>query len=446
MDSDQKQFGAQMVSTSKETIFALASGGLPSGVAVVRISGPAVCTVMDAILPSTPKPREAVLQKIRHPQSGDLLDEGLVLFFEGPSSFTGEDVLELHCHGGVASVAAVLGALGELSNLRLAEAGEFSRRAFENGRMDLTELEGLSDLISAQTDAQRKLALSQSGGSLRTLYDDWRTRLIKARALIEAELDFSDEEDVPGSVSDQVWEQAALLNAEISAHLDDGRSGEIVRRGFRIALMGPPNAGKSSLLNALAKRDVAIVTPQAGTTRDVIDVSLDLGGNLVIVSDTAGLRDADDVVEQEGIRRAKAAAEEADLVLWLQAVDQPVTAPSIENGVILQTKTDLSDTAVGPALSINTQSPEGIAPLLSWLETVLSHHKTPREEPILTRQRHREALGSCQQNLQQAAEPLELEVRSEYLRLAADALGRITGRIDVEDLLDVIFSEFCVGK
>lgn len=432
---------------SKNTIYALSSGALPSGVAIIRVSGPLVKRVMSVVLHRELTPREAVLCKFVSPESDVKLDEGVAVYFAKPHSFTGEDVLELQCHGGVATVASILAALGSIAGLRAAERGEFSRRAFENGRLDLTELEGLSDLIAAQTESQRKLALSQSGGVLRALYDGWRVKLIKARALIEAELDFSDEDDVPDSVSEQVWATTRELHRDINSHLTDGHKGELVRRGFRIALLGPTNAGKSSLLNALAKRDVAIVTPQAGTTRDTIEISLDIAGHLVVVVDTAGFRHVNDLVEIEGMRRSKEAAKHADLTFWLQPFDsEELPNPSL-GAVVVRTKSDLVQGHVKTdELYINTVEKSGIEPLLSWLEHKLSALINIGDEPVLTRQRHRDALTSASKNLETALNPRELEIRSEFLRLAAEDLGRITGRIDVEDLLDVIFSEFCVGK
>ena len=431
-----------------KTIFALSSGGLPSGIAVIRLSGSGAFSVLNLFTDKSPSPRNAVFTGFYHPTSRQLLDKGLILTFEGSNSFTGEDVVEFHCHGGVASVAGMLDALAQQKDCRPAEAGEFSRRAFENGKMDLTGVEGLSDLIAAQTEAQRRQALSQSGGNLRELYDGWRDELIRARALIEAELDFSDEEDVPGSVSRQVWGEILDLKFRIKQHLDDGHRGEMVRDGFRIALLGPPNSGKSSLLNALAKREVAIVTPQAGTTRDVLEISLNIGGHLIIVSDTAGLRDSFDIAEQEGIKRAKLAAEQANMVLWLQPLGEPIIAPEIDGSIVIGTKNDLGGTEnFNPLLTISTRSVDGLVPLLEYIETHIQHHLLTGEDAVVSRQRHRLALELTSESLGLALDKrLALELRSENLRKATDALGQITGRIDVEDLLDVIFSEFCIGK
>ena len=433
---------------TSDTIFALSSGSLPSGVAVIRLSGNQAVSALNAISGETTEPRIATLRKLCHPQTGEVIDEALVLLFPAPNSFTGEDVVELHCHGGMATVASILETLSSLPGLRVAEPGEFSRRAFENGKLDLTQLEGLSDIIAAQTEEQRRLAVQQYGGSLRDLYDDWRKQLIRARSLIEAELDFADEDDIPGSVSDQVWGLIGQLKEEIDSHLDDRHQGEIVRRGYRVALLGKPNAGKSSLLNALAKREVAIVTPQAGTTRDVIEVSLNIGGHLLTVFDTAGIRESDDVVESEGIKRAFHVAEQADLTLWLHAADDDSEPKPPESALVVTSKDDLL-TGQHPVLSapsINTTTQNGINKLVELLEDRVRSHICDSEEPIITRQRHRDATESCSTCLERAQQAEEIEICSEYLRQAADHLGRVTGRIDVEDLLDVIFSEFCVGK
>ena len=431
-----------------DTIYALSSGGLPSGVAVIRLSGPESWLIAKKLVGDLPEPGFLKLANMRDPSNDAVLDKGMLVCFQAPKSFTGEDVVELHCHGSRATVQAIFRVLDGFENCRMAEAGEFSRRGFENGKFDLTEIEGLSDLIAAETEAQRVLALRQSGGELRSLFEGWREGLIRSRALTEAELDFSDEEDVPGGVSDQVWSEISRLHVDIACHLDDGRAGEIVRDGYRIVLAGPPNAGKSSLLNALARRDVAIVTPEAGTTRDVIDVSIDLDGFKVTLSDTAGIRRTDNVVEREGISRATRAMQQADKVLWLQPVDQDEDKDRPENAVLVRSKSDLPGAeAAGVGLFVNTVAENGLDGLLSYLKQELINYTGGFESSISTRQRHRRALMAVQGCLLESLDgSREIELRSEHLRRAAEHLGRITGRIDVEDLLDVIFSEFCVGK
>ena len=428
-----------------ETIFALSSGALPSGVAIIRLSGCNAQAVAQKMCGFTPLAAKLRLADLCEPDSGMVLDRALVCGFVGPHSYTGEDVVEFHCHGGRATVASLLKVLARQEGCRLAEPGEFSRRAFENEKMDLTALEGLSDLIAADTEAQRKLALRQSGGDLRELYDGWRSELVRVRALIEAELDFSDEEDIPDSVSDQVWETVEGLVHSIGCHLDDGRAGEIVRDGYRIALLGPPNAGKSSLLNALTHRDVAIVTPIAGTTRDTIDVDLDISGYKVIVTDTAGLRATDDIIEQEGIRRAEKAALAADLVLWLHPPGQTETTGCPEGAVIVFTKSDLPEFETPSdkfreALIINTIDAKGLDPLLALVADQVSNVSPQVSNSLVTRQRHRSSLTECVNCLSESLDKRSrLDVGSELLRQASDSLGRITGRVDVEDLLDVIF-------
>ena len=436
-----------------DTIFALSSGALPSGVAVIRLSGPASRAALLSLCGSLPQPRRAVLKSI-HAAGGDKLDEGIVLLFPAPNSFTGEDCAELQLHGGRATVKAVLAELGAMEGLRAAEAGEFSRRAFLNGRLDLVEVEGLADLIAAETEMQRRLAIEQASGGQSKLYDSWAKRLTHARAMIEAELDFSDEDDVPGSVADTIWSDMCALEQEILNHLADARAGEIVRDGLQVVIAGPPNAGKSSLLNYLAKRDVAIVTDVPGTTRDVVHVDLDLGGFAVRLYDTAGLRETSDIVEQEGIRRTHLSIAQAHLVLLLSAEGAPEwgsLAPDYSGPVIrVRTKADELEASWpgGNAdVMISVRTGAGIGELLQ-----LVGRQLPELEgsalALPTRQRHALHLRTARENIEYAlaASGAGLDIQAEYLRLAGQCLGRVTGRVDVENLLDVIFSEFCIGK
>lgn len=438
-----------------DTIFALSSGALPSGVAVIRISGTKTRFGLETLGLKLPEPRHAVLRTIRN-QNNLVIDKGLVIFFPNPHSFTGEDCAEIHLHGGRAVVQALFDALSLNEGFRFAEAGEFTKRAFDNGKMDLTEAEGLADLISSETEMQRRLAIQQAQGGLRELYNSWATKLLHSRALIEAELDFSDEEDIPGSVSDQVWADMAQLSMDISSHLDQSGIGEISRSGFSIVLAGAPNAGKSSLLNALAGRDVAIVSDEMGTTRDVLEVRLDLGGYLVILKDTAGLRDTTSTVELEGIRRAKGEFDQANLVLVLEEpnqnlIDKPIFDDLNPSKILhVATKSDYVDAnwLAEPDIFISTRDEESIEKLIDLIKIRLSEATTMDELVVPTRQRHIDLLVSANQLVTDAVEQAELpiELRSEYLRSAQENLGRITGRVDVEDLLGVIFGEFCVGK
>ncbi len=439
------------------TIFALATAPGRSGVAVVRISGPEAGSALAALTGRPlPAPRRAVLTKLRDPRTGDMLDDALVLRFTGPASFTGEDVVELHLHGGRAVVAGVIEALATLPGLRLAEPGEFTRRAFENGKLDLTEAEAVADLIDAETNAQRRQALRQMEGALGRLYDAWRERLTRALAHIEADIDFA-EDDLPGGVTDAVRPVVAGLADEIAAHLDDGGRGERLREGLHIAIVGAPNAGKSSLLNALARRDAAIVSARAGTTRDIIEVHLDLGGYPVVLADTAGLREAAaDEVEEEGIRRARDRAARADVKV---AVFDATTLPDLDpatldlidrDTVVVFNKTDLA-TAIDlrPDLSpilVSAQTGAGLRALEEKLTEFSADRLAIGSAPSLTRARHRAALTECRESLLRALDAPLPELAAEDVRLASRALGRITGQVDVEDLLDVIFRDFCIGK
>ena len=431
-----------------ETIVALSSGNLPSGVAVIRISGFDCAIIAENMLGGIRKPRVAHLKSIIDASNNEELDRGLVIYFNAPASFTGEDCLELQLHGGRAVVEAVINTICQFENVRLAEPGEFSRRAFENGKLDLTEIEGIADLVASETEAQRKQALSQSRGDSRETYEGWRKRLIHMRALIEAELDFSEEEDIPEEISKEGFAQVSALKNEIEKHLDDNRAGEIIRDGFKIALMGKPNAGKSSLLNALAKRDVAIVTNEAGTTRDVLDVHLDIGGYSVIVSDTAGLRESDNIVEVEGIKRAQLKGSEADLVIWLTELNDNdvINHNNFDNIIYIKSKDD--DGIVSSGISISVANDNGLDLLLCEVKNQIKNKVQGHDGVLISRLRYREALVDCVNHLSFVIDNQisDIELKAETLRHASDCIGRITGKIDVEDLLDVIFSEFCVGK
>lgn len=441
------------MAAQQDTIFALSSGAPPAGVAIVRISGQGTRFAIETISGGVPTPRFANVRSIRN-RNGDLLDTGVVIFFEGPKSFTGEDVGELHVHGGGAVIKAVLAALSDLPGFRLAEAGEFTRRAFENGRMDLTEVEGLADLIAAQTEFQRRHALELAQGGLSKLYESWAERLLQARALIEAEFDFSDEDDVPASVAAKVWRDLEDLVGDMDAHRSQQTIGERIRDGFRVVIAGAPNSGKSSLLNAIAKRDVAIVSVQAGTTRDIVSVDLDLDGVPVTLVDTAGLRETGDLVEKEGIRRAREAIDTADLIIAVHDAADP-DEPAMEvnsisgNAPILHvdSKNDLRTGRRGK-LSVSSVTGQGLNDLLDAISANLADRFDPRSLALPNRLRHAQHLSDAFEFLSQAVGGNEkpLELRAEDLRRAAEALSRIAGRTDADALLDVIFSSFCIGK
>ncbi len=441
---------------SDATIFALASAAGRAGVAVFRVSGTqARQAIIKLCQPNdVPNPRRASLRAIHHPATHEKIDQGLILWFPAPHSFTGEDVVEIHAHGGRAVTSALTEALRDLPDFRLAEPGEFTRRAFENGKLDLTEAEAIADLVDAETEAQRRQALRQFEGALGKLYEDWRARLTHVLAYLEASIDFADE-DLPKDVAEKQTDDIRKLIEEITRHLADGHRGERLREGFSIAILGPPNAGKSSLLNALARREAAIVSSIAGTTRDVIEVHLDLNGYPVILADTAGLRESADSIESEGVRRALQRAEQADLKLivfdgavWPQR-DTATESLVDDDTVVVVNKADLLE-----ARSPNPQSPipvstltgQGLPELLQTLTRAIESRFADTGAPALTRARHRAALEESAQHLQRSLTATHPELRAEDVRLAMRSLGRITGRVDVEDLLDIIFRDFCIGK
>ena len=450
---------------SDDTIFALSSGRPPAAIAVIRICGPHARLALERLVGRVPQPRRAALARIQGPANDEVIDEGLVLWFPGPHSETGEDMAELQLHGGQAVIAEVFEALGGIEGFRPAEPGEFTRRAFENGRLDLTAVEGLSDLIAAETPAQRRLAFRQLKGLIGDRAEAWRRRLIEALALVEARIDFSDEADVPEDLVRPALYAAQQLRNEIAETLADGGRGERLREGLTVAIAGPPNAGKSTLLNRLARRDVAIVSPYAGTTRDVIEVHLDLNGYPVTLLDTAGVRESNDPIEQEGVRRARDRAALADLVLW-------VIDDSAVGGVggdsreyvgctmswLVRNKADLaveklcttsesqSSGSVNPSFTISAKSGAGVDMVVAALAEYAREYFAATESTMVTRGRHRRALEETVVALDRALGQQAEELIAEDLRSAATTLGRLTGRVDVEDILDVIFRDFCIGK
>ncbi|HZP70076.1 MAG TPA: tRNA uridine-5-carboxymethylaminomethyl(34) synthesis GTPase MnmE [Pseudolabrys sp.] len=500
-----------MSKSPRDTIYALSSGRPPAAIAVVRISGARAGDALKALAGRIPDARKAALARIRA-RDGETIDQALVLWFPGPHSETGEDIAEIQLHGGRAVIAAVMAALSQVDGLRPAEAGEFTRRAFENGKLDLTEVEGLADLVMAETEGQRRQAFRQMTGALRGRAEKWRAQLIEALALVEARIDFADEADVPQNLVKSALQIVCTLESDMASALADGRRGERLRDGFVVAIAGPPNAGKSTLLNRIARREAAIVSPYAGTTRDVIEVHLDLDGLPVTLLDTAGIRETEDPVEREGVLRARERAAGADLILWVMDVDSAkegggdeafIAGPPAVSGLRqsstaggpivwrvinkidldqglsqrnehrLQTKgknepvgqvnerlkgvvknrlTGSSETEFNLSerlFAISAKTGEGLDWLLAALGLEAGRFLAGAENALVTRERHRYALQEALDALRRALTP-EVSYRedllAEELRLAGRALGRLTGRIDVEDVLDVIFRDFCIGK
>lgn len=425
-----------------DTIVALSSGAPPSGVAIIRLSGPQAGTLLQAVAGILPPPRLLTLRPIGQ---ASLLDRGLVAWFPGPHSFTGEDCAELQLHGSPAGIRAILKLL-TCMGARLAEAGEFTRRAFENGKLDLIEIEGLGDLLEAETENQRRQALARFEGGLSQRIDGWRDQLLDLRADIEARLDFSDEGDV-GDLPDSFAASITTLRADIAGAMASVEHGRIVREGIRVALAGAPNAGKSSLLNALARSDIAIVTDEAGTTRDVREVPLDIDGQLYILLDLAGLRDTDSKAEAEGVRRARLAIEQADIVLWLSAPDISNEAPPELSAPIIRiaTKQDIAPMRDAD-ISVSATTGAGLDQLLTQLKA-LGDNLVGGEPALLSRERDRLALESAINALDASTRQLAMpEVAAESLRLASQALERLLGRLDAERVLDRLFASFCIGK
>ncbi len=469
--------------SQKDTIFALSSGRPPAAIAVVRVSGPRAREALLSLAGRIPQPRQATLVRLRSRlgkgsdavsgSAAEAIDDALVLWFPGPRSETGEDMAEFQLHGGYAVIAAVLSALGQVEGLRPAEPGEFTRRAFQNGKLDLTRVEGLADLIAAETEAQRRQAFQQLAGMLGGQSERWRERLTEALAMVEAVIDFPDERDVSEQAVQAALKIARELEGEISGLLSNCHRGERLREGLTVAVAGPVNVGKSSIVNRLAKRSAAIVSPYAGTTRDIIEVHFDLGGFPVTVLDTAGIREAGDPVEQEGVRRARARAEASDLVLWLSdatladSVLPPADLMRLDGSSVwlVSNKIDLAEpgrsgegaaieldnaeTAATGRYRVSAQTGAGFDELVSGLAGYAERFFAGSESGLITRERHRVALLKCVDALHRAQVENDLgreDIVAEELRLAARALARLVGRVDVENVLDVIFRDFCVGK
>jgi tRNA modification GTPase len=441
-----------------DTIYALASGTGTAGVAVIRVSGPAAGPAIELVTgQAIPEPRMASLRRFRDPAEGGDIDQGIVLWFPGPASFTGEDVAEFHAHGGAAVIDGMVSALAAIGSCRMAEPGEFTRRAFENGKLDLTSAEAVADLVAAETVAQRRQALGQYDGALAALYDDWRTQLTALLAHAETTIDFSDE-DLPEETYISMKRNMLYIKEQISQYIDDQHKGERIRAGFRIAIIGAPNVGKSSLLNRMAARDAAIVSETAGTTRDVIEVHMHLGGYAVIIADTAGIREAEGAIEAEGVRRAHKSAEDADMRL---VVFDAGALPDLDgfalgyvdgDAIVVLNKTDIATLPLPPTIAerpvypVSAKSGDGLEALLAIVTGEVRARLAVSERPPLTRARHREALEAGVAALDRATTATLPELAAEDIRLAVRCLGRITGRVDVEDVLDVIFRDFCIGK
>lgn len=441
--------------SSPDTIFALSSGRPPAAIAVIRVSGPKARAVLTALAGEAPPPRQARFARLTSAR-GESLDDSLVLFFASPESATGEDVAEFHIHGGRAVIAALVAELAAIDGLRPAEPGEFTRRAFESGKLDLTSAEGIADLVNAETQMQRRQALRQVQGFLGPRAEAWREQLIAAAAIIEAGIDFSDEGDVPKDLRDASRARIVALKNEIEKTLGASAHSERLREGLVVAIAGPPNAGKSTLLNRLARREAAIVSPYAGTTRDVIEVHLDLDGYPVTLLDTAGIRETDDPVEQEGVRRARARAADADLVLWIVDVSQPANAPAMERPVWrVGNKIDCAGEGGAEArdgfdFAISASTGQGTRPLTDALGGFAAEFFGGTESALISRARHRQLLEEASEGLSAALQAMDAgegeEIVAEHLRIAIRSLGRVVGRVDVEDILGSIFAEFCIGK
>ena len=438
----------------EDTILALATGSLQAATALIRISGNGASRTPNILGFKLQKQRLASVVILKDGERK--LDEALVIFFKGPRSYTGEDVMELHVHGGRAVIEAVINTLQKQEGFRIAEPGEFTKRAVLNGKMDLTKAEGINDLIRAETEAQRAQSFAQVDGALSEIAFGWREKAIKIAAHVEAYIDFPDEE-IPESILTGLGDEMSVLIRDIEKGLNDGRRGEILREGFRIAVIGPPNAGKSTLVNWLSKRPVSIISEQPGTTRDVLEASLDLVGYPVIIADTAGLRASTDPIENEGIKRAQEWAKTASgrLILLEPSTEADFLEqlePNPECDLVVLNKIDLlpTDLKKKEPLAISLKDEIGLEKLLNELKKIVSKRMIGQEPAVITRTRHREALQSCLNSITSAKTALllgeEPEIVAEELRVATRSLGRVVGAVDVEDLLGVVFGDFCIGK
>lgn len=438
---------------TQDTIFALSTVLGKSGIAVIRISGPQAFAVLaDFQVKKKLEHGHFIFAKIFHPQNGNHLDDVIILGSRAPNSFTGEDTIELHLHGSVAVIKDILSALSKLSYLRFALPGEFSKIAFLNGKLDLTKAEALVNLINSETTIQKEIALRQLGGELENLYESWRLQMIGILAKLEALIDFPDE-DIPQSLLGQLAHDIKQLSEKIYEHLHSASRGETITRGIKIAIIGAPNVGKSSLLNALAKRDVAIVSDIAGTTRDVIEVKMDLNGFPIILYDTAGLRDASDVIESEGIKRAINTSRASDISLYVVDSTAPESQQIVPQAhekpyLVLKNKSDLQkgEILLANEMLLSVKTGEGLDELIKKLANMIEEIYTPSHEPMITSERYRQHLSKSFDLLKCFNLQTTLEISAEYVRLATKEIGQITGKVEVEEVLDEIFSSFCIGK